>query len=69
MNLLNFVVSQYVKAHDPDSGTDKAKLPIPEPSDINKAGLINFEEIENDLKKAKLDLDGEEFLDSAFFPK
>lgn len=30
---------------------DKAKLPVPEPSDAERASLVNFDDIANDLKK------------------
>ena len=44
---------------DPENaGSDKAKLPTPEPSDINKAALVNFDEIEQEIKKIKSSLEG-----------
>lgn len=34
-----------------DTALDKAKLPVPEPSDAERASLVNFDDIANDLKK------------------
>ena len=44
----------YVKNLDPDAGTEKSKLPLPEPSDVTKASLVNFEEAEQDIQKLKV---------------
>lgn len=45
------MVRYYVRKYDPDAGSDKAKVPTPEPSDIQKAALVNFDDIEQELKK------------------
>jgi len=55
---LHFIVSSYIKMYDEDRGTPEAKLPVPEPSDIERASTINFDDIESDLRKLKGDLLG-----------
>ena len=58
MSLLQYVVSVYVKKFQRDTaGTDLAKLPIPDPSDINQAILVSFTEIEKELQRIKKDFD------------
>lgn len=57
VSLLQYVVAQYVRKYDPDAGTDRTQLPIPEPSDINQASLVNFEDLEQELKKAQTSLE------------
>ena len=54
MSLLQYLARYYVKHFDPESGTDKSKLPLPEPSDILKAALVNFEETEQEIQKIKV---------------
>ena len=54
ISLLQYLVRYYVKNVDPDSGTEKSKLPLPEPSDVTKASLVNFEEAEQDIQKLKV---------------
>ncbi|KAK3092858.1 hypothetical protein FSP39_007992 [Pinctada imbricata] len=61
MSLLTYVVCAYVKKFQRDTaGTDSAKVPVPEPSDIGQAALVNFDEIEKELKKIKKDFDSAE---------
>nr|KAI8741334.1 formin [Biomphalaria glabrata] len=58
ISLLQFVVTRYVNMYDTDNmGTDRAKLPLPDPSDIQQAGLVHFEEIEKELKKIQKDFE------------
>ena len=60
-NLLQYIVVQYVNRFDEAAlGTEKAKLPFPDPSDIRQASLVNFDDlgkemlvIGQDLKKCK----------------
>ncbi|GFO35602.1 formin-2 [Plakobranchus ocellatus] len=60
-SLLQYVVTSYVQRYDTDlMGTDRAKLPLPDPSDIQQAGLVNFEDIEKELKKIHADFDSAE---------
>jgi len=43
---------------DDQKGSPQAKLPIVEPSDVERATIISFEEIESEMKKIKTDLNG-----------
>ena len=55
-SLLQFVVTRYVILYEGETmGTDRAKLPLPDPSDISQASLVNFDDIEKELKKIKKD--------------
>ena len=47
-----------MKYFEKEVGTDKAKMPTPEPSDITRAALVNFEELEEEIKKIKLSTKG-----------
>ena len=40
------------------SGTEGTKIPLPEPSDINKAGLVDFDDISLELKRVAASLQG-----------
>ncbi|XP_054711140.1 formin-2-like [Uloborus diversus] len=51
LTLLHYIVRTYVKLYQEDLSFDKAKLPVPEPSDAERASLVNFDDISNDLKK------------------
>ncbi|GFV73094.1 formin-1 [Trichonephila clavipes] len=51
LTLLHYIVRSYVKLYQMDCSLDKAKLPVPEPSDAERASLVNFDDIANDLKK------------------
>ncbi|KAK2193295.1 hypothetical protein NP493_16g12001 [Ridgeia piscesae] len=53
---LKDVKSKYVRLYSADPSTDRSVLPLPEPSDITKASLINFEDIEQELKKVAASL-------------
>ncbi|CAL1536956.1 unnamed protein product [Lymnaea stagnalis] len=67
-SLLQFVVMRYVTRYDADvMGTDRAKLPLPDPSDIQQAGLVNFEDTEKELKKIRKDFDSAESKANAIF--
>lgn len=67
-SLLGYLVRQYVTLTSPDSkdpsspeGTPsdiKARMPLPEPSDIIQASNVNFDEIEQELKKISTSVDG-----------
>ncbi len=50
-SLLQYLVRYFVSHFDADAGTDRAKLPMPEPSDVVKAGLVNFDEVEQEIQK------------------
>ena len=56
-NLLQYVVVQYVTKYDKDNlGTEKAKLPFPDPSDIKQASLVNFEDLGKEMMAIGKDL-------------
>ncbi|CAH1261394.1 FMN1 [Branchiostoma lanceolatum] len=57
-SLLHYLVIYYINKFDKAAGTEQAKLPIPEPNDINQATLVKFDDIGKDLRKLKRDLDG-----------
>ena len=66
-SLLHYLVHKYVtefeKADSPDSDTPvtmeiKSQLPVPEPSDITQASLVNFDDIEQELKKIATSVEG-----------
>ena len=72
-SLLNYLVIKYVslqggakETHESDAATGdstadsdiKPQLPLPEPSDINQASLVNFDEIELELKKIAASVQG-----------
>ena len=44
--------------YDEDRGTPNSKLPVPEPSDIERATSLKFDEMEADLKSLKTELNG-----------
>ena len=51
-------MAQYVRLHDTDASAERPVLPLPEPSDISKASLVNFEDVELELKKESASLQG-----------
>ncbi|XP_022247825.1 protein cappuccino-like [Limulus polyphemus] len=53
MTLLHYVVQVYVHKYQKDVGADKATFPLPEPSDVERAGNINFEDLSSDIEKLK----------------
>ena len=58
-SLLQFVVSTYIKKFDYDNaGTEKAILPLPDPSDISQGMLVNFDDINKETKRIRKDFDG-----------
>lgn len=61
MTLLQFIVSTYVSKFERDlAGTERAKLPVPEYSDITQAMLVQFDDIEKELKKIQKDFEAAE---------
>jgi len=44
--------------HDEEAGTERALLPVPDAGDISQAAMVNFEELELDLKKIVTSLEG-----------
>ncbi|EEB20117.1 formin 1,2/cappuccino, putative [Pediculus humanus corporis] len=53
--LLHFIVRTYMKKLDDPLNLDLA-LPVPEPGDINRASVVNFDEIKTDLQKLEKEL-------------
>ncbi|XP_038073094.1 uncharacterized protein LOC119741421, partial [Patiria miniata] len=58
ISLLQYIVTHYVEKIDEHSGTEQAHCPLPEPSKINQAALVKFEDLTKDLSKIKRDLKG-----------
>ncbi|KAK7504877.1 hypothetical protein BaRGS_00003905 [Batillaria attramentaria] len=57
-SLMQYVVMVYVQRYEKDdAGTDKVKLPLPDPSDIIQASLVNFDDINKELSRIKKDFD------------
>ncbi|XP_054261074.1 formin-2-like isoform X2 [Macrosteles quadrilineatus] len=57
MTLLNFIVVTYMRKCGDVAATD-AKLPVPEPSDIEKASSVKFDEVEKQLVDIEAELNG-----------
>lgn len=56
-NLLQYVVVQYLTKFDNENlGTEKAKLPFPDPSDIKQATLVNFDDLGKEMMAIGKDL-------------
>ena len=53
--LLHFIVRTYMKKLDDPLNLDLA-LPVPEPGDINRASVVNFDEIKTDLEQLEKEL-------------
>lgn len=51
LTLLHYIVRVYVRQFQKDATLEKAKFPLPEPSDMERAGLVNFNDIAADLVK------------------
>lgn len=57
---MQYLVMQYVQRYEKDdAGTDKVKMPVPDPSDIIQAGLVNFEDITKELSRIRSDFECE----------
>lgn len=57
------MVSAYIKKFDYDNaGTEKAMLPLPDPSDISQGMLVNFDDINKEIKRIRKDFDGELYI-------
>jgi len=46
------------KRFDKKAGTSEARMPLPEPNDLDKAGQLRFDELEENLKQLNKDLKG-----------
>ncbi|KAH7986205.1 hypothetical protein HPB52_025131 [Rhipicephalus sanguineus] len=51
LTLLHYIVRVYISKFQEDVSQEKAKFPLPEPTDMERAGLVNFDDIRADLKK------------------
>lgn len=51
LTLLHYIVRVYISKFQPDITQEKTKFPLPEPSDVERAGLVNFDDVRADLKK------------------
>ena len=59
-SLIQYLVMLYVQRYEmDDAGTDKVKLPLPDPSDITQAGLVNFDDIAKEMARIRRDFDCE----------
>lgn len=58
ITLLHYIVRTYIKQLEMPLEGGKLTLPIPEPGDISRAATVNFDDVENDLKKLKVKLKG-----------
>ncbi|XP_061103761.1 formin-like [Conger conger] len=56
INLVDYVVSYYLRNFDQNAGTDKSVFPLPEPQDLFLAAQVKFEDLEKDFRKLKKDL-------------
>ncbi|XP_067119071.1 formin-like isoform X4 [Centruroides vittatus] len=58
LTLLHYIVKIYVKLYNKDTNIDNLKLPVPEPSDVERASLLYFEEISAELKRIHSQMKG-----------
>jgi len=57
-SLLQYLVTQYMSKYEVYSGTDGAQLPLPEPSDVSQAAVVNFDDLQHELNKLHTSLEG-----------
>jgi formin 2 len=55
--LLQYIVRFGIIKYDPKKGTRDAKLPVPEPSDVERSANMNFEDQKLEISKLKSQLD------------
>ncbi|KAF5900098.1 formin-1 isoform X1, partial [Clarias magur] len=58
INLVDYVVSYYLRHIDKDAGTDQSVFPLPEPQDVFLAAQVKFDDLLKDMRKLKKDLTG-----------
>ncbi|KAL4656461.1 formin-1 [Arapaima gigas] len=56
MNLMDYVISYYLRNFDKHAGTDKSVFPLPEPQDFFLAAQVKFDDLTKDMRKLKKDL-------------
>ena len=44
--------------YEPHSGTDRALLPLPEPSVVSQAAAINFDDVQHELNRLHAAVEG-----------
>ncbi|CAL8124173.1 unnamed protein product [Orchesella dallaii] len=54
ITLLHYIVRSYMKQSEK---SDDVKLPVPEPTDVERASQLNFDEIESEVSKLKKELE------------
>ena len=64
-NLLQYVVRFSITKFDPKKGTPEAKMPIPEPSDVEKCEHLNFEDQEAECSRLEKELDKSQHTDGS----
>ena len=57
INYINFSLSS-PKKFDDHAGTSDARMPLPEPTDLDKAGHLKFEELEGSLRQLNKEILG-----------
>ncbi|XP_054827248.1 formin-1 [Eublepharis macularius] len=57
INLVDYVVTYFLRHCDKEAGTDKSVFPLPEPQDFFQASQVKFEDLIKDLRKLKRDLE------------
>ena len=55
--LLHYIVRSYIRKCG-DVAISEVSLPVPEPSDIERAGAVQFDDVEKQIMKLSKDLDG-----------
>ncbi|XP_029972581.1 formin isoform X1 [Salarias fasciatus] len=56
INLMDYVVSYYLRNFDEHAGTEKSVFPLPEPQDFLQASQVKFDDLAKDIRKLKKDL-------------
>ncbi|CAG5866317.1 unnamed protein product [Menidia menidia] len=56
INLIDYVVSYYLRNFDKHAGTEKSVFPLPESQDFFQAGQVKFDDLTKDMRKLKRDL-------------
>lgn len=56
INLMDYVVSYYLRNFDEHAGTEKSEFPLPEPQDFLQASQVKFDDLTKDIRKLKKDL-------------
>ncbi|XP_038597026.1 formin-1 [Tachyglossus aculeatus] len=57
INLVDYVVTYYLRHYDEEAGTDKSVFPLPDPQELFLAAQVKFEDLLKDLRKLKRQLE------------